>query len=139
MADSTGYVYGVLQGDILANGKIGVAVQTQRLVNGTRYQNGMRLYLNSDGSPQVVADHPEAWRQGLGVNIKTYDVTLTTNAYGELDLPSAISSKTILTARTLAYNYGVLLTSRLRVYEVSGNSPVLAKNTSVPFRFVYIQ
>ena len=75
----------------------------------------------------------------LGVNIKTYDVTLTTNAYGELDLPSAISSKTILTARTLAYNYGVLLTSRLRVYEVSGNSPVLAKNTSVPFRFVYIQ
>ena len=140
MADSTGYVYGVLQGDFLSNGVTGVALQTQRMVGSTRYQNAVRLRIESNGTPQVVVDHPEKWRIALGVNIKTYSTTITTNQYGEVTIPSALSSKTILSVRCNNYQYGCFLAgSSIRVFKISATPLAWVVNTAIPFIFIYIQ
>ena len=53
-------------------------------------------------------------------------------------MPPRLSGKTIIGVRTNIYNLGVIFTSRLRAYDVTGNSPVLAKNTNIPLIFIYL-
>lgn len=138
LGDSAGNIYGRVQGNFNANGTVGITLQSNRTINNTYYQNNLNLNIKSDGSPLVQVAHPEAWRQALGVNIKTYSVTLTTNQYGEINLPTTVSGKTILLVKANAYNYGVFLNTRLRVYNVEGTNPVIAASKSVPLVFVYI-
>ena len=138
LGDSSGYIYGRVQGNFNANGTVGITLQSNRTINDVYYQNNLNLDIKSDGSPLIQVAHPEAWRAALGVNIKTYSVTLTTNQYGEINIPSAVSSKTILTVKANAYNYGVFLNTRLRVYNVEGTNPVIAASKSIPLVFIYI-
>ena len=138
LMDSTGYPYADIQHTYLDDGYSGMTLCVNRDVNNTTIQNFFRILIGADGTRAVRFNDAEAWRKGLGVNIKTYSVTLTTNQYGEINIPSAVSSKTILTVKANAYNYGVFLNTRLRVYNVEGTNPVIAASKSIPLVFIYI-
>ena len=140
LIDSTGYGYGVVQGDFLANGETGITLQTQRKINNTYYQNHLSLHIKSDGTSVVTVGHPDKWRIALGVNIKTLSQNITTDQYGQCSVPSSLNGKTLLGIRTNNYQYGAFLigNTNIRVFKISATPVAWAASVSVPLIFTYI-
>lgn len=140
LMDSTGYLYADIQHTYLSDGYSGMTFCVNRDVNGTTKQNFFRILLGADGTNSIRFSDSEAWRKGLGVNIKTLSQNITTDQYGQCKVPSSLSGKTILSIRTGNYQYGAFLigSTDIRVFKISETPLAWAASTSVPLIFVYI-
>lgn len=68
ICDKNGTLIGYLRGQFLTGEYEGVMLETLRTVNGSTLWHGVRMEINSSGTPHVSVNYPEAWRSGLGCN-----------------------------------------------------------------------
>lgn len=79
---------GHLRGEHVTDGRRGLQLETQRLINGSNVFNGINLLINASGARSVVVSDPAAWRTALGDTAWT-NLPLSDNvvAYDEESTP----------------------------------------------------
>lgn len=89
---------------------------------------------------KYVDEKIEENKQPPGSAIKFRDITVVTDQYGQANIRN-YSHGLLISANSNSYQFSVLPYSNdtMRVFNTTGNNPVVAKNTEVPMRIIYTE